>query len=87
MRKNIYSIPPKIKKILIVAGNYQEFKDFCDRCMNKEFVFPGEWAGTDFIYYDNMDSIRGLRFDDYYLVGTYKQRKDFQLESILSCIK
>lgn len=87
MNRNIYSIPPKIKKILVVAGNYQEFKNFCDGCTDDELNDPGKWEGTDFIYCSSFDTIRGMRFDDHYLVGTYNQRKDFRYDIIQSVMK
>jgi hypothetical protein len=87
MNRNIYSIPSKIKKILIVAGNYQEFKDFCDCRMDNENDNPGTWDGTDFIYYSSPNDVQGKLFDDYYLIGTYKLRKDYNWDMIRGCIK
>jgi hypothetical protein len=86
--KNIFVVPyPKSRRILVVSGNFHEFEDFCGDVMLEESSHPGRWAGTEFYYYLSENNIRGMRFDDYMLVGAYKERKDVDLNLIKSCIK
>ena len=74
------------KNILIVAKDYNEFMAFCyDK--TQEFNKYGYWQGYIFHYYSMPDSIRGMLFDDYWLIGKWWKRKHIDLILINSCLK
>ena len=87
MNTNIYHIPNKKREIiLVIAGNHQQFTDFCENLMD-EYNETEKWAGIDFVYYSSSDSIRGLKFNDYYCTGTYYQRKDIDWGILFASMK
>lgn len=75
------------KRILVIAGTYQQFKDFCDERM-RDFDELGKYEGEEYIYYSNEDSVRGCRVDDIIKYGTWYNRKDVDLDRIvIYCLK
>ncbi len=65
-----------INKILVVAGNYDQFKTFLTRIAES---IKGEnipFVRTDWIYVDHVNKILGLRDVWGYKVGTWRERKD-----------
>ncbi len=74
---------PKGKTYLIIAGNYQEFKNFCDNRLHDFDNGDMRFSGDTFIYYSNDQSCRGIRFNDVYNYGTYFLRKDIDYDNII----
>lgn len=75
------------KNILVIAGNHQEFNDFCRfRLIDfekgiKDEQFP---YNSEFIYYSSSDSIRGILIDEVLNYGTFYIRDDVDYDDILS---
>lgn len=57
-----------MKKILVLAGNYQEFMHHFGRSPNE--------GGSEYIYADRPDRIRGVKAEKIEVVGTFWERKD-----------
>ena len=64
------------KKILVVTGNYEQFKLFCnEKLMDYEENNNLEFEGVEFFYYSG-ESVKGCRFDDVIKFGTWYERKE-----------
>ena len=86
-RNGVFSTPDKKReKILVWAGNLNEFEIFCES-IQKGNEKEGKLAGMDFYYSNSPDQLRGMRFDNYYTVGTYYLRTDFTWEFVQSLLK
>ncbi len=86
MNKVLENIKNKInsRKILIIAGNYQQFKLFCDETLaDYERHNNLEFEGVEFIYYNESDSIRGNRFDDFIKCGNWWDRNDIDWNGVV----
>lgn len=75
---------PKRRKILVIAGNYREFNEFCRFRLDDFEKGNEEFSGAEFIYYTREDSIRGMIFDEIIDYGTYYKRKDIDHDGIIS---
>lgn len=74
------------KVVLVIAGNYAEFKDFTNQRL-EEFNYLGKWEGYEFIYCNSFDSIRGMVYNGYVCYGTYYKRDDIDFNYIESHIR
>lgn len=62
----------KTDLIFIVAGNYQEFLDYCDRAFLQIKGTPRA------VYVSGVDRVRGIRGRPYTVIGTAWKREDFE---------
>lgn len=65
-----------MNKILVVAGNYDQFKTFLTRIAESVKAESIPFVRTDWIYVDHVDKLRGFRDVWGYKVGTWRERKD-----------
>ncbi len=57
------------QRVLVIAGSVREFESFIDVVLYKNSQ-EGLYEGYEFIYCDDVDSIRGMRFNSYLFYGT-----------------
>lgn len=57
------------QRVLVIAGSTREFESFINVALYKNSQ-EGLYEGYEFIYCNNTDSIRGMRFDSYLFYGT-----------------
>lgn len=68
------------RDVLVVCGNIREFDIFCsEKLLQYEKDGYTRYEGVQFVYPVNMDSIRGYRFSEIILYGTYYKREDLDL--------
>lgn len=71
------------KKLLVIAGNFNQFQKLCNYLWEKwQEGEAKEFDGCMLTYYSSEDSVRGQRFDDYILYGTWYSRKDVDMNRI-----
>ena len=63
------------KKVLVIAGNHREFDSFIEQVLS-ENDRTNKYEGYEFIYCENLDSVRGIRFDKYLYYGSGASRED-----------
>lgn len=74
------------RKVLVIAGSMREFESFIDIALYK-WGQEGLYEGCEFIYYNNPDSIRGMRFDSYLYFGTGALRSDLDIYTVKMSIR
>jgi hypothetical protein len=74
------------RKVLVIAGSIREFETFIDIALYK-WSQEGLYEGCEFIYYNNPDSIRGMRFDSYLYFGTGALRSDLDIYTVKMSIR
>jgi len=77
----------KRRRILVIAGNYREFNDFCKFRLDDFEKGNEEFSGAEFIYYTREDAIRGMIFDEIIDYGTYYKRNDIDINHIFPSMR
>ena len=77
---------PKKRKVLVIAGNVQEWGNFCDEKL-MEFDNDDSWNGEIYEYYQNLLSVKGKSYEDYICYGTGTMRKDVDWSYIKICLE
>jgi hypothetical protein len=72
------------QRVLVIAGSQKEFNTFVDMALDL-FEKEGKYEGCEFVYYNNLDSVRGMKFDSYLYYGTGSWNSD--LDPYLSYFK
>jgi hypothetical protein len=68
------------QRILVLSGNYREFELWCrEHNVNPKHPDP-------FVYYNDSNKIRGLRFSSVIRDGTWYNREDIDEDAIKSCL-
>lgn len=73
-------------RVLVIAGSRAEFEAFVDFALYLNNRM-GTWNGYEFVYYINEETVRGIRFDNYFYYGTGANRKDVNEELVRASIK
>lgn len=77
---------PKYKIFIVVSGNVKQFNHFCNMRM-REFDKYGIYQGEEYVYYGNLDSVRGFRIDGIIKTGTWYERNDIRWYYLFTMIK
>lgn len=66
------------EKIFIIAGNYDEYKDWVQKNMMRLWSENQSLSLSNFVYVDSVDKLRGRKEVHGFFVGSYANRTDLQ---------
>jgi len=66
------------EKIFIIAGNYNEYKDWVQKNMARLYSENNSISLSNFVYVDSIDRLRGRKEVHGFFVGSYANRTDFE---------
>jgi hypothetical protein len=66
------------EKIFIIAGNYNEYKDWVQKNMARLYSENNSISLSNFVYVDSIDRLRGRKEVHGFFIGSYENRADYR---------
>jgi hypothetical protein len=66
------------EKIFIIAGNYNEYKDWVQKNMARLYSENNSISLSNFVYVDSIDRLRGRKEVHGFFIGSFENREDFK---------